>query len=72
MTILKYWPVLILAAGVIATAARSEVELTYASERLGKLEARQMILSADLQKSIQILQLNVARICVKIEAGCRE
>ena len=69
---LKYWPMIVVSAGIIAAAARTEVALSYANERIKKLEERQLTNSADLQESIKTLQLNVARICVKVQAGCRE
>tara|TARA_Y100000310_G_C20122555_1_gene552124 strand:- start:137 stop:358 length:222 start_codon:yes stop_codon:yes gene_type:complete len=72
ITVLKYWPILVLAAGLVATTARTEVALSYATSRIEKLEERQLLISSELQRSIKILQLNVARICVKVEAGCRE
>ena len=72
MSLTKYWPIIVVAAGVIATAARTEVALSYATERIEKLEERQLVSSAELQKMIKTLQLNVARICVKVQAGCRE
>lgn len=70
--VLKYWPIIIVAAGIIASATRTEVALSYANERIKKLEERQTENSEDLQQSIQTLQLNIARICVKVQAGCRE
>lgn len=69
---IKYWPMIVVAAGIIASATRTEVALSYASERIKKLEERQLTNSAELQESIKTLQLNVARICVKVQAGCRE
>lgn len=69
---IKYWPMIVVAAGIIASAARTEVALSYANERIKKLEERQLTNSAELQESIKTLQLNVARICVKVQAGCRE
>ena len=69
---IKYWPMIVVAAGIIASAARTEVALSYANARIKKLEERQLTNSAELQESIKTLQLNVARICVKVQAGCRE
>ena len=69
---IKYWPMIVVAEGIIASAARTEVALSYANERIKKLEERQLTNSAELQESIKTLQLNVARICVKVQAGCRE
>ena len=63
---------LLAAASVIAAAARTEVALSYADERIQKLEQRQQQISKELTSSIQNLQLNIARICVKVEAGCKE
>ena len=70
--LLKIWPLLVAAAGIIAAVARTEVALSYADERIQKLEERQVQASNDLRTSVQDLQLNIARICVKVEAGCRE
>ena len=69
---IKYWPMIVVTAGIVAAAARAEVALSYANERIEKLEERQMANSQGLQESIKTLQLNVARICVKVQAGCRE
>jgi|3_EtaG_2_1085321.scaffolds.fasta_scaffold360636_2 hypothetical protein len=71
-TLLKLWPVLIVVAGVVAAAARTEVALSYASDRIEKLEERQVRMSTEVRDSVQELKLNVARICVKVKAGCRE
>ena len=69
---IKYWPMIVVTAGIVAAAARAEVALSYANERIEKLEERQVANSQGLQESIKTLQLNVARICVKVQAGCRE
>ena len=65
-------PLICIIAGVIGAAARAEIELAHVNERVEKLEIKQDQLDREIRSSIGKIQLNIARICLRVDAGCQE
>jgi len=59
-------------AGAVAVVVTARADVGHLKTQITKLEARQATTEKDMREALGRVQLNLARICVAVEADCRD